>query len=94
MSEDSHQSHTKEYIVIFFVLTFLTIVELIIPSLKNVSYFFRASSLTLLAIGKAAVVAYYYMHLKDETKWTKFIALIPVSAAIYATVVILESVYR
>lgn len=94
MSAEAHKSHTKEYLIIFFVLIVLTILELIVPSLKNVAYVYRASSLTLLAIGKAFVVAYYYMHLKEETKWTKFIAAIPISAAVYAAVVILESVYR
>ena len=94
MSEVEHESHTKEYIIIFFVLAFLTVLELIIPTLKNVEYFYRASGLTFLAMGKALVVAFYYMHLKEETRWLKFIAAIPISAAVYAAVVILESVYR
>jgi cytochrome c oxidase subunit IV len=94
MSADAHKSHVKEYWIIFFVLAFLTILELIVPTLKNVEYVYRASSLCLLAVGKAFIVAFYYMHLKEETKWMKFIAAIPISAAIYAAVVILESVYR
>jgi cytochrome c oxidase subunit IV len=94
MSADTHKSHVKEYWIIFFVLAFLTVLELIVPSLKNIDYFYRASSLCLLAVGKAFIVAFYYMHLKEETKWMMFIAAIPISAAIYAAVVILESVYR
>jgi cytochrome c oxidase subunit IV len=93
VSEVSHTSHKKEYMIIFGILALLTVVELIIPGM-DISYFAKASSLCGLALGKAAIVAYYYMHLKEETKWMKFIALIPMSAFIYALVVILESLYR
>lgn len=100
MSEHSHESthhhknHRKEYFIVFFVLTFLTGIELIIPSLQNVAYHFKASSLVLLALGKALVVAYFYMHLKDEKRWLKYIAAIPISAGFYALVLILESMNR
>lgn len=93
MSEVSHKSHKAEYFKVFLVLVALTIVELIIPGMK-VSHLAKASSLTFIALGKAAIVAYSYMHLKDETKWMKFVALIPISAFIYAIVVILDSLYR
>lgn len=88
-----HKSHWKEYFVIFLLLTFLTIVELIVPGLDT-AYVYRASALVFLAIGKAFIVAYYYMHLKEERGWLKFIAAVPISAGIYALVVILESIYR
>jgi cytochrome c oxidase subunit IV len=94
MSADTHKSHVKEYWIIFFVLALLTAIEIYIPTLKNIEYFYRATSLCLLAVGKAFIVAFYYMHLKDESKWMKFVAAIPICAVIYAAVVILESVYR
>ena len=93
MSEVSHKSHRAEYYKVFAVLTILTVVELVIPAMK-ISYFAKASSLTGLAVGKAAIVGYFYMHLKEETRWMKFIALIPLSAVAYAVFIILESVYR
>ncbi len=93
MSEVSHKSHRAEYFKIFGILTVLTIVELVIPAM-SVSQLAKATSLTGLAIGKAAIVGYFYMHLKDETRWMKFIALIPLSAVAYAVFVILESIYR
>ena len=93
MSEVSHHSHKKEYFKIFLVLTALTIVELIIPNMK-ISQSIKASSLIFLALGKASIVGWSYMHLKDETKWMRFVALIPIAAFIYATVVILEALYR
>jgi cytochrome c oxidase subunit 4 len=92
-SSHNHKSHKKEYFKIFFVLTALTIVELIIPAMK-ISQFAKGSSLTFLALGKACIVAWSYMHLKDETKWMRFVALVPISAFAYAAMVILESLYR
>ena len=88
-----HPSHTKEYIIVFFVLTFLTALEMAIPGLDTV-YMYKAIGLCGLAVGKALVVAYFYMHLKEETRWMKFIAAIPISAAIFATVLIIEGLYR
>jgi cytochrome c oxidase subunit 4 len=88
-----HKSHKAEYFKVFLVLTALTIVELIIPGMK-VSQFAKGSSLTFLALGKACIVAWSYMHLKDETKWMRIVAAIPISAFLYATMVILESLYR
>jgi cytochrome c oxidase subunit IV len=93
MSDSAHPSHRKEYYIVFFVLVILTALELAIPSM-DAAYAFKASSLVFLAIGKAFVVAYFYMHLNEETKWLKFIAAIPIAAALYATVVILETLYR
>jgi cytochrome c oxidase subunit 4 len=84
----------KSYVYVFFVLVILTLLELQIPEIETLSYAVKASSLTLLAIGKAFVVAYFYMHLNHEKAWLKFIAAVPISAGIYAAVVILESLYR
>jgi heme/copper-type cytochrome/quinol oxidase subunit 4 len=88
-----YKSHKKEYIVIFFVLAFLTVLELIVPGLDT-SYFFKASSLVGLAFGKAFIVAWWYMHLNEESTWLKVVAAVPMSAAVYTIVVILESMYR
>ena len=94
MAEGAHKSHTKEYMFIFGLLTLLTVLELFIPGMENLSTFAKGSGLTALAIGKAFLVAYFFMHLKEEKAWLKFIAAIPISAALYAVVVILESMAR
>ncbi len=95
MSENTHHvSHKKLYWFIFFALAFLTAVELWIPGLTSIAKIYRDSSLILLAFGKAFLVAYFFMHLNEETKWLKFIAAVPISAAIYGTVLILESMFR
>ena len=93
MSEQTHKSHTKEYLIIFFVLTVLTVAELYIPEM-NISYGSKATGLTLLALAKAFCVGYFYMHLKEETRWLKFIAVIPISAFLYFIMLLLESSYR
>ncbi len=93
MSDVSHKSHKAEYFKVFFLLTALTIIELIVPNV-SLSQFAKGSSLTFLALGKAALVGWSYMHLKEETKWMRFVALIPISAFIYTAVVVLESLYR
>lgn len=94
MSDTAHHSHKKLYFGVFIALTVLTALELLIPGLDGVSKAIKASSLVGLALGKAFLVAYFYMHLNEETAWLKFIAAIPCSAGLYAAVVILESMFR
>lgn len=89
-----HKSHKKEYFIVFIALAVLTALEIWVAEIKSLSAFAKGSSLTLLAVGKAFLVAYSYMHLKDETKWMKFIAAVPVMAALYATVLCLEATYK
>jgi cytochrome c oxidase subunit IV len=93
VSEASHTNHRKVYFQIFIALAVLTVVELFIPGM-SMSNFAKGSSLTLIALGKAALVGWSYMHLNQETKWLRFIALIPIAAFCYAVMVILESLYR
>ncbi len=92
--EGEYKSHKKEYLIIFAVLTVLTALELAVPSLSNTSNFVKGVLLTAMAIGKAFVVGYYYMHLNEERPCLKFIAVIPLSAAIYTLVVALEAIAR
>ena len=89
----NYHSHKKEYIIIFFILAILTAIEIAIPEM-HLPYALHAGGLTGLALVKAFIVAYYYMHLKEETRWLKFITLIPISAFIYAAVVTMESFAR
>jgi cytochrome c oxidase subunit IV len=92
-AHSQHKSHKKEYIIVFVALGILTILEIWIAEV-NMSALRKGSGLTFLAVAKAFLVAYYYMHLKDETRWTKFIAAVPIAAAVYATVLCLEAVYK
>lgn len=93
-SVHEHKSHKKSYIIIFVVLAVLTALEIWAAEIPGLSKFQKGSALTGLALGKAFLVAYYYMHLNEETKWLKFIAAIPIMAAVYATVVCLEASFK
>lgn len=89
-----HKSHKKEYLIIFVLLAVLTAIEIWAAEIPGLSKLAKGSALTFLAVGKAFLVAYYYMHLKEETKWTKLIAAVPIMAAVYATVLCLEAMYK
>lgn len=89
-----YHSHKKTYFIVFIVLAVLTAIEIWVAEIHGISKFGKGSALTLLAIGKAVIVAYYYMHLNEETKWMRFIAAVPVMAAVYATVLCLEAIYK
>jgi cytochrome c oxidase subunit 4 len=93
-SVHEHKSHKKSYIIIFVVLAVLTALEIWAAEIPGLSKFQKGSALTGLALGKAFLVAYYYMHLNEETKWLKFIAAIPIMAAVYATVLCLEASFK
>lgn len=89
-----HKSHKKSYIIIFVVLALLTVFEIWVADVPGLSKMGKGSALTFLAVGKAFLVAYYYMHLNEETKWMKFIAAIPIMAVFYAVVLCLEAIYK
>lgn len=90
---EEHKSHKKEYWFIFVVLGALTAIEIWVAD-TAMTAMAKGSALTFLALGKAFIVAYYYMHLKEETKWLKFIAALPIMAGLYATVLCLEAIYK
>ena len=94
MAVGTHKSHTKEYMFIFGLLTLLTVLELFIPGMDNLSKMMKGVGLTVLAIGKAFLVAYFFMHLKEEKGWMKFVAAVPISAALFAIVLVIESIAR
>lgn len=93
-AEHVHVSHKKEYLIIFVILAVLTAIEIWVAEQHGLSKMGKGSALTFLAVGKACIVAYYYMHLKEETKWMKFIACVPIMAGVYATVLCLEAIYK
>lgn len=93
MSDVAHKSHKLEYFVVFGLLAFLTVVELLVPDM-DMSSMKKGISLCVLAGGKAFLVAYFYMHLKEERPWLKFIAGIPIIAGFYALVLVLEAMVR
>lgn len=86
-------SHKKEYMLIFFTLAVLTALELFVPDMEA-SKITKGTILSGLAVAKVGMVAWYFMHLKEERGWLKFIAVIPIAAFLYAVMLILEVLYR
>jgi caa(3)-type oxidase subunit IV len=96
--DDSHEhdSHTGTYITIFLVLAFLTIVEVYVPEVYSSEWNRHTKMLLLviLAVSKAALVCMFFMHLKWEKPWLKWIALMPAYMGVATVILMLETVYR
>jgi cytochrome c oxidase subunit IV len=84
----------KQYLIVFLALTLLTGIEVGLVFLP-IAPVLIVTGLLGLAVGKAAVVAYYYMHLNHETgllrKIVSYCFAIPV---VYAIVLISEAAWR
>jgi cytochrome c oxidase subunit IV len=90
-----HKPNIREYLVIFAVLAALTVLEVAVAKVPGVAKGLMALALVGLALTKAAIVALYYMHLKQETKVLKMTVAIPMAApTIYAIVLISEAGWR
>lgn len=89
------KSHVKEYLVIFAVLTALTVLEVVLAQIPGISKKLLALALVGLAVTKAGIVALYYMHLKSETRVLKLTVALPLAApTIYALVLMTEAAWR
>ena len=83
-------SHTAEdiadeerrYFKVFFMLGLLTMLEVGVIYLP-IPHFAIVSSLILLAVVKAVLVAMYYMHLATEKTTLKWIALTPMILCVF-----------
>lgn len=88
----SGTSHRKEYMIVFVVLAVLTVLEVVAADLLTGSL--KLCGLLGLAVAKAACVGIFYMHLKTETQWLRFIAILPVLMGFYVYVLAYEVIYR
>jgi len=86
MSQGGHPF--KEYVWVWVALAVLTAVEVF--AALHMHGTAKWLSLVVLACAKAGCVGYWYMHLKQEMGWLKFVALMPIIAGLYAVVLILE----
>jgi cytochrome c oxidase subunit 4 len=95
-NHEGEQSHKSLYITIFLVLAFLTVVEVFIPTVYSSKYdaTLKMLLLVMLAVGKATLVGCYFMHLKWEKPWLKYIAMMPAYMGLFAVLLMLETVYR
>jgi cytochrome c oxidase subunit IV len=94
--EAAHGPSKSTFITIFLVLAFLTVVEVAIPQVYSAPHNHHTKMLLLvsLAIGKALLVALYFMHLKWETPWLRRIALMPAYMGGAAVILMIETAWR
>lgn len=79
--ENAH--HEPNYMNIFWALTILTIVEVLVPVLGVFSRSINGTILVLLAVVKATLVALYFMHLRFERTTLGAIALTPMIICVF-----------
>ena len=86
MAETAHKH--PNYMAIFWYLAILTVIELAVIYLP-LAKFTIGVLLCALALGKAALVAMYFMHLKFEAKTLGWIAVTPLAIATLLVFVLL-----
>lgn len=84
------------FVTVFLTLGFLTVLELFVPEVYDAEWNSTTKMLLLviLAVAKALLVALYFMHLKWETPWVRWIALMPAYMGVAVIIIMLETVYR
>lgn len=76
------------YTVVFFVLGLLTIIEVVLGNLEGG---LRIPLLLGLALVKAYLVVYYYMHLKTDSRLFALVLLVPIVVAVISMIFLLMS---
>jgi len=94
--DEAEHSHVSTYVTIFLVLGFLTIIEVFVPEVYSAEWNQTTKMLLLciLAVSKALLVGLYFMHLKWEKPWVKYIAMMPAYMGVFAILLMLEAWYR
>jgi caa(3)-type oxidase subunit IV len=91
----AHASKRKQYMMVFVSLIVLTGLELAVVKL-DIAKALMISALIGLAVAKAAAVALYFMHLRDEHRALRWIVggTLLSFPPLYAFVLIAEALYR
>src|SRR4051794_22870 len=63
------ESHTAQYMRVFFILLVFTIAEYCYASFLHLSFITLVLGLMAMALFKASMVGLYFMHLKFEGRW-------------------------
>ena len=79
-SKTSHKSHSNLiYTIIFIILAVITGVEIFLSSpTLQISRALRNTFFILFSLGKASLVAAFFMHLRSDSKFYTYIFLGPV----------------
>ena len=91
-----HGPTTSTFITIWLTLGVLTLIEIFVPQVYSAPWNHNTKILLLifLASAKAILVAAYFMHLKWETRWVRWIALMPAYMALFAILLMCEEYFR
>ena len=91
----AHASKRKQYMMVFIALIVLTTLELAVVKVE-IEKALMISALIGLALAKAAAVALYFMHLREERKPLRWIVggTLLSFPPLYAFVLIAEALYR
>jgi len=94
--EVAHGPTRGTFITIWLTLGFLTVVEIMVPTVYSAewNHHIKVALLLILAIGKAMLVGLFFMHLKWEKPWLKRIALLPAYMGLAAILLMLEEAFR
>jgi caa(3)-type oxidase subunit IV len=85
----------RAYYNVFAALVVLTVAEVAVVYFPGISRELLVSALVFLALGKAALVLLFFMHLGHETRALKLTVMLPfVLPAAYAFVLIGEAAWR
>lgn len=92
----AHAPDRREYFMVFGALFALTVLEVVLANPKlGISRTLVGIGLVGMAVTKAAMVGFFYMHLKHETKFLKYTVAIPMATpAFYALVLVTEAAWR
>jgi|GEM_PF-1630602 len=97
MADLSYSEKVKLYIKVAVVLGVITVVEVALTFLPHATQPMKTivtMGIVALSCSKAFFVAYYYMHLNHEKRWTKIVAGIPVIMLVYTAALIADMPYR
>lgn len=85
----------RAYYNVFAALVLLTGAELGVVYVPGIEHELLISALIFLALGKAALVLLFYMHLAHETRALKLTVMLPfILPAVYAFALIGEAAWR
>lgn len=91
----STATSTRSYMVVFGVLTVLTVAEVAVAKVPGMGRALLISALILMALAKAGLVLMTYMHLGHETRSLKLMVVLPfLLPALFAFVLIAEASWR
>ena len=73
----THESHPGKYIAVFVGLALLTAIEVLMATGAGLAATPLILILIALAAVKAGMVALFFMHLRDDTKWFALLFMYP-----------------